>query len=98
MRSLVLFAVFAVTACRDEQAGPKPRGARPPAAGQQQQQQAGPSGSVRTLDALPGALNFPSTATWANGAVKYLGSQVDPKNPQAGQPVTLKHYFRADGL
>lgn len=88
--------LVAVSACRDEQAGPKPRGSRPPAAGQQPQT-AQPSGNARGLDALPGPLNFPSTATFAGGTIKYLGSNVEPKNPQPGQPVVLKHYFRADG-
>ncbi len=46
---------------------------------------------------MPGPINFPSTATWANGAVRYLGSNLEPKNPQPGQPMVLKHYFRADG-
>jgi hypothetical protein len=46
---------------------------------------------------MPGPINFPSTATWANGTVRYLGSNLEPKNPQPGQPMVLKHYFRADG-
>lgn len=82
--ALVLF----VTSCRDEQAGPRPRANRPPP----------PAGgrAAPTLEALP-SLNFPASATWSQGAIKYLGSQVDPKNPQPGQRLVLKHYFRADG-
>jgi hypothetical protein len=97
MRALTSVAMVAVVlvGCRDEQAGPRPRGNRPPPPGEAPA--AAPSGAIRTLDALPGPLNFPSTASWAGGAVKYLGSQLDPKNPAPGQPVTLKHYFRADG-
>lgn len=51
---------------------------------------------VRTLDAVPGALTHSSGATWAGGAVTYLGSIVEPAKPQPGQQVVLKHYFRAD--
>ncbi|MCA2981121.1 MAG: carbohydrate-binding family 9-like protein [Myxococcaceae bacterium] len=75
-------------ACRDEQAGPRPKAARPAAA-------VAPRG-VPTVDAMP-PVNFPATASWSQGAVRYLGSQVDPRNPQPGQRITLKHYFRAEG-
>ncbi len=93
MRPILLSMVvaLALAGCRDEQAGPKPkpgRGPAPAAAG---------GGQVRTLDAVPGPLTHPSGATWANGAVTYLGTIVQPANPQPGQQVTLRHYFRADG-
>ncbi len=96
VRTLGLSVVLALSvSCRDEQAGPRPRTNAPPPPGAPPA--AAPSGSIRTLDAVPGTLNFPSTASWSGGAVKYLGSSIEPKNPQPGQPVTLKHYFRADG-
>ena len=73
--------------CRDEQAGPKNRGARLPAAA--------PSPEGRTLDALPGDLTFRSGATWANGTVAYLGSKVSPPTAKPGEAVTVRHYFKA---
>lgn len=76
--------------CRDEQAGPKPKAPRPPAP------VAAARGQVRTLDAAP-PLTFSSGATFAGGAVTYLGSVVDPPKPKAGDQVSLRHYFRADG-
>lgn len=79
---------LALAGCRDEQAGPKPKGARAPAAQQ--------GGALRTLDALPGPLTHTSGATWAGGAVTYLGSIVEPAKPRPGDQVTLRHYFRAD--
>lgn len=89
-----LLLVFA-SACRDEQAGPKPKAPRGPAAVQQGQGQGG-SGQVRTLDQPPPAFTHSSGATWANGAVTYLGSILEPQRPTAGQNVTLRHYFRAN--
>lgn len=77
---LTLVLVLLCAGCRDEQAGPKPKQAKPPAA--------------RTADGEP-ALTFTSGATWANGAVVYLGSIVEPVKPQAGQQVVLRHYFKA---
>lgn len=91
----LLLAMFVVSSCRDEQAGPKPRGARPPQGAAPTQGQV-PNG-VRGLDAVPQPLNFPSSATWSGGAIAYLGSLVEPKNAKPGQPVVLKHYFKADG-
>ncbi len=81
--------------CRDEQAGPRPRAPRPPPA--VAQAQPGPTGSPQVLDALPGPLSFPSGSTWANGAVTYLGSILTPAAPLPGQPLTIRHFFRADG-
>ncbi|MFO0594236.1 MAG: carbohydrate-binding family 9-like protein [Myxococcaceae bacterium] len=91
--SALCLAVVA-TSCRDEQAGPKPKAPRGPAA------VANPNptgGNVQTLDALPGPLTFQSGATWNGGAVTYLGSLLVPEKPTPGQNVVLKHYFRADG-
>ena len=100
MKSRVLaLALLVVTGCRDEQAGPKPKGAPPP---QQQQPgqppaQAGAS-QVRSLDALPPQvqLTFKSDATWAQGAVSYVGTIVEPNPPQAGQQMRLTHILRAN--
>jgi Carbohydrate family 9 binding domain-like len=93
MRPILFSLVVALTlaGCRDEQAGPKPRGAAAPAP-----QNAPQPGQVRTVDAVPGALTHTSGATWAGGAVTYLGSILEPAKPMPGQSVTLKHYFRAD--
>jgi hypothetical protein len=85
-----VWVVLAVAAgCRDEQAGPKPKGPRappPPSAPAQ----------ARVLEAVP-PLTFSSGATWRGGAVTYLGSVVEPPKPKPGDQVTLRHYFRADG-
>jgi hypothetical protein len=88
---LVLSAMVWATACRDEQAGPKPKAPRGPAP-----VAANPGQGVRTIDAIPGQLTHSSGATWAGGAVTYLGSILEPAKPQPGQQVTLKHYFRSD--
>lgn len=88
MRRWVWVALALVVACRDEQAGPKPKEPKAPAPGA--------SPGARMLEAAP-ALTFSSGATWANGAVTYLGSVVDPPKPKPGDQVTLKHFFRADG-
>lgn len=89
MRTLLgLMLCVALVGCRDEQAGPKPKGgARPPPAG-------APPGNARVLDAAPGNLTHSSGATWAGGAVSYLGSSLEPAAPRPGQQVTLRHYFR----
>lgn len=52
---------------------------------------------MRVLDAAPSNLTHTSGATWAGGAVTYLGSIMDPAKPKAGEQVQLRHYFRADG-
>jgi hypothetical protein len=72
------------TACRDEQAGPKPRTPSLP-----------PPAQARALDATPEDLTFRSGATFGGGAVRYLGSRMTPANAQPGQPVQLSHYFQA---
>jgi hypothetical protein len=77
--------------CRDEQAGPRPKGAPPPRPAAAQQ-----PGAVRTLDAAPANLTHRSGATWAGGAVTYLGSVLEPAMPRPGDQVTLRHYFRQD--
>lgn len=98
-----LAVAAALSACRDEQAGPRPHGQAQP---QGQAPRPGPQGqqlvptqprtpNPTVLDAAP-ELTWKSGATWANGAVVYLGSTVDPQNPTPGQPVTLRHFFRAD--
>ncbi|NMO22424.1 carbohydrate-binding family 9-like protein [Pyxidicoccus fallax] len=71
-------------ACRDEQAGPPQRAPRLPAPAQ-----------ARTLDAAPADLTFRSGATFADGAVVYLGSKVTPRNAAPGEQVRLAHYFQA---
>lgn len=83
---LLAFLALTVTACRDEQAGPKSR------AKATRVDAAGP----RAQDSVP-ALSFRSGATWGNGAVVYLGSIVQPPAPSPGEQVTLRHYFKATG-
>jgi hypothetical protein len=78
-----MMAVLALSACRDEQAGPKGRAAP-----------TGQAGSPRTVEGEPG-YTFRSGATWASGAVTYLGSVVEPAQPRPGDQVTLRHYFRS---
>lgn len=82
----LLMLPLLLVACRDEQAGPRPRTQRLPTAEQLQ---------PRTLDAVPGELTFSSGATFGGGMVAYLGSRVTPAQASPGQPVTLSHYFRA---
>ena len=83
--SLLTLSLILV-ACRDEQAGPRPRTQRLLSAEQLQ---------PRTVDALPVELTYMSGATFGGGAVTYLGSRVTPAQAAVGQPVTLSHYFRA---
>lgn len=86
MRSLrVLMCVVALSGCRDELAGPKNRPVPPSAAAQ--------PGQAQALEAAP-PLTYSSGATWANGAVTYLGSVIEPPHPRPGERVVLKHYFR----
>lgn len=86
-KTLMMLALVGLAACRDEQAGPKPKAPRPPPA------QAG--GQGKALDAEPPAYTYKSGVSWAGGTVVYLGSIVEPAKPKAGDQVTLKHYFRA---
>lgn len=79
----VLCGLMLGAGCRDEQAGPRPKAA------------ARPSAAVALAKAP--ALSFTSGATWAGGAVTYLGSVVEPLQPRPGGQVTVHHYFRADG-
>ena len=83
--------VVALAGCRDEQAGPKPKAARGPAPAPAQ------GGGLRALEAAPQSFTHTSGATWAGGAVTYLGSILDPARPKPGDQVQLRHYFRADG-
>ncbi|WP_224245871.1 carbohydrate-binding family 9-like protein [Hyalangium gracile] len=82
----LLTLTLSLVACRDEQAGPRPRTQRLPPAEQTQ---------LRTLDAAPAELTYRSGATLGGGAVVYLGSRVTPAQAKAGQPVVLAHYFQA---
>lgn len=84
MRTWVLLPLLLAFGCRDEQAGPKPRTAALPP----------PASAALLLDAPPSNLTHRSEATWADGAVRYLGSRVGAGQP--GQPVQVAHYFRAE--
>lgn len=77
------------SSCRDEQAGPKPKRALAPSP-------ASGGAQVKTLDLAPPNLTFRSQATFAGGAITYLGTLVEPAVPQPGQPMRLSHYFRAN--
>jgi hypothetical protein len=77
---------LSLAACRDEQAGPRPRTPSLPPPAQLQ---------MRTLDAAPEDLTFRSGATFGGGAVAYLGSRVTPTQAPPGQPVQVSHYFQA---
>ncbi|WP_163868369.1 carbohydrate-binding family 9-like protein [Myxococcus eversor] len=81
---LLLTLSCLVAACRDEQAGPKPRPSRLPE-----------PATARVLDAAPADLTFRSGATFAGGSVVYLGSKVSPPNAAPGEQVRLAHYFQA---
>ena len=80
----LLTLTLLATACRDEQAGPKPRTKALP-----------PPAQARVLDAAPGDLTYRSGATFAGGAVRYLGTRVTPPVAVPGQAVKLEHYFEA---
>jgi hypothetical protein len=93
---VVLTSVVAgLAGCRDEQAGPR---AKPNRAQSKPLPSAPVTARAFGLDALPGTLTFTSGGTWANGAVTYLGSIAVPEQPQPGQTVTLRHFFRAGGV
>lgn len=94
-----MLALFCAFGCRDEQAGPRLRGERPPAQPQPQAQPGQPPqpsqpAAPRYLDAEP-SMNFRSGKTWADGTIEYLGAMVTPLAPQPGQQVRVAHYFRA---
>jgi hypothetical protein len=80
----LLMLTLCLGACRDEQAGPRPKTPNLP-----------PPAQLRTLDTVPTDLTFRSGATFGGGAVAYLGSRVMPAKPSPGQPVQLTHYFQA---
>jgi hypothetical protein len=80
----LIAAALLLTSCRDEQAGPRNRPIPSSA-----------TRSPRTLDAPPQDLTFRSGATWAEGSIRYLGTRVDPPEPQPGQRVRLTHYLQA---
>ena len=82
LRLLPLLLVL--SACRDEQAGPRPRTPALP-----------PPVQLRLLDAAPADLTFRAGTTFAGGTVRYLGTRVSPPNAAPGQPVQLAHYFEA---
>lgn len=77
---MMLLGCAVLLTCRDEQAGPKVKAPRPV--------------GVQALQQLP-AMQQPSGATWAQGAVVYHGSNISPERPRPGQPVTVTHYFSA---
>lgn len=89
-----LLLLFSVTACRDEQAGPK---SRPGNATANSAAAVSAPAAMKVLDAAPEKLTHPSQATWANGALHYLGSNVEPQSPKPGQPVRVTHFFKATG-
>ena len=80
----LLMLTCLAAACRDEQAGPPQRAPRLPAPAQ-----------ARTLEAAPTDLTYRSGATFAGGAVVYLGSKVTPQKAAPGEQVRLAHYFQA---
>ena len=85
-------ALLLVTGCRDEQAGPKPRAQAAPL----QRPAPAPAGMANpVLDAAPANLGFRSGATFGGGAIQYLGSRIEPAQPQPGQPVLVQHFFTA---
>ena len=74
--TFLLCLALLVPACRDEQAGPRPR-ARAPA-----------SGAAESRSA--------AGATWAGGAIRYLGTRVERgRNAQGQDAVRLTHQFEA---
>ena len=93
LRAWVLAALLGA-GCRDEQAGPRhrPPPLPPPLAAQ------APAAVPRLLDAAPEDLTFTSGATWAGGAVVYLGSRVVPPKGRPGESLTVSHFFRATAL
>jgi hypothetical protein len=76
-----LFLALALFGCRDEQAGPRQNTLRAQA--------------PRLLQSAPSELTFRSGASFAQGAVLYIGSIVSPPRAEPGRTVTLRHYFQA---
>jgi hypothetical protein len=70
LRSSVLLLALTFVSCRDEQAGPRPKAPRAPAR---------PSGQL--LQTVPQDLTYRARASWAQGAVEYLGAKVWPPAP-----------------
>ncbi len=85
-RTGIVALIVVLSSCRDEQAGPKQKGARAPTAS---------ATGVQTLEAVPTDMTFRSGTTWGGGAITYLGSKVEPRAPKPGDQVTLHHYFVA---
>jgi hypothetical protein len=98
-RPALVAVALVIAGCRDEQAGPKAPQPPPPAGGGAQS--SGPAVAAtspgRVLEEAPSQLTFQSGATWAGGAVEYLGTLLDPPKLKPGQPLRLHHYFRAKG-
>jgi hypothetical protein len=88
----LLLASAMLTACRDEQAGPRPRALPGQPANRPLPQTSAPG---RTLEGVPNDLSFRSGATWNGGTVVYLGAKVTPQSAKAGQTVTVTNYFAA---
>lgn len=73
-----------VTACRDEQAGPRNRPPPPPMPQQ-----------GKVLDAAPPDVTGSVGVTLGGGTVQYLGSKVTSLKARPAQPLTVAHYFKA---
>lgn len=72
-------------ACRDEQAGPRPKSAP----------RTSSAPVSRVLSEPPADLTFRSRATWARGALQFLGARVVGPGPDGA--VRVSSYFRATG-
>lgn len=80
LRAPFALLLLFLSACRDEQAGPR---RRPTVE------------ALRTLPAVPSGLTYRAQITFGAGAVEYLGSRLLPAAPNPGQRVQARHYFRA---
>lgn len=92
-----LVALVLAAGCRDEQAGPRPRPPPlpPPASGAPPApSRASAPEASQAASSAPADLTFRSGATWAGGAVVYLGSRVTPPRAKAGERVTVASYFQ----
>jgi hypothetical protein len=81
---LVLLAAL-VLSCRDEQAGPAHRTPNPGM---------GTAATAPVLDVLPTNLTYRRPASWANGAIEYLGARVSPSSSDG--TVQISNFFRAN--